>query len=229
MRIRRVLFCFALSLGVVVALPTTAGAAGGPEERTECAGEVIEKFEDGDVSAEDANVQLEDCGFEAPNPVLPKLNEVIWGGLSFLLVLVVLLKFGFPALKKGLAARQEKIREDLESAERARTGAESELEEYRRHLAQARDEAGRIIEEARQAADGLRRDLVAKAEADAAELRQRAADDIRLASERAMSDLQTRVGDLSIELAEKIVERNLDRDTQVALIESYINEVGSQG
>ena len=43
-----------------------------------------------------------------------------------------------------------------------------------------------------------------------------------------MADLQAQVADLSIELAEKIVERNLDRDTQIALIESYINQVGSR-
>jgi F0F1-type ATP synthase membrane subunit b/b' len=36
------------------------------------------------------------------------------------------------------------------------------------------------------------------------------------------------VSDIAIELAERIVQRNLDRDTQIALIESYINEVGSE-
>ena len=43
-----------------------------------------------------------------------------------------------------------------------------------------------------------------------------------------MADLQSRVADLAIELAEKVVESNLDRDTQIALIENYINQVGSK-
>jgi F0F1-type ATP synthase membrane subunit b/b' len=43
-----------------------------------------------------------------------------------------------------------------------------------------------------------------------------------------MADLQSRVADLAIELAEKVVERNLDRDTNLALIEAYINQVASQ-
>ena len=73
----------------------------------------------------------------------------------------------------------------------------------------------------------MRRDLIAKAEADAAEIRTRAQEDIRLAQERAMTDLRAQVADLSIELAEKVVERNLDRDTQIALIENYINTVGN--
>jgi F-type H+-transporting ATPase subunit b len=74
----------------------------------------------------------------------------------------------------------------------------------------------------------VRKDLIARAEADAADIRSRAQDDIRLATERALADLQGRVAELSIELAEKVVERNLDRDTQIALIESYINQVGSR-
>jgi F-type H+-transporting ATPase subunit b len=158
---------------------------------------------------------------------VPALSEILWGAAAFLIVLFVLVKFAFPALKSAMKAREEKIRDDLAAAERARTEAETEATQYKAQLADARGEAGRIIEEARQAADDVRKDLIARAEADAAEVRQRAQEDARLASERFMADLQSRVSDLSIELAERIVQRNLDRDTQVALIESYINEVGS--
>ena len=73
----------------------------------------------------------------------------------------------------------------------------------------------------------MRQERIAAVDGEIAELRARAAEDIRLATERAMADLQGRVAELSIELAEKVVERNLDRDTQTALIESYINQVGS--
>jgi F-type H+-transporting ATPase subunit b len=144
-------------------------------------------------------------------------------------VTFALVKFAFPALKKGLAAREDKIRGDLEGAERARQEAEAERVRYQAQLTDARGEANRIVEEARQAAEVVRRDVLAKAEVDAAEARQRAEDDIRLASERATSDLQHQVANLSIELAEKIVERNLDRDTQLALVESYISSVGTGG
>ena len=76
-------------------------------------------------------------------------------------------------------------------------------------------------------AESVRQDLIAKAEADAAEIRNRAQEDIRLAQDRALADLRAQVSDLSIELAEKVVEHNLDRDTQIALIENYINSVGN--
>lgn len=169
---------------------------------------------------------IDDCQ-EAPSPLLPELNEIIWGGIAFLVVAFVLGKFAWPALQKGMATREEKIRGDLEAAEAERVEAESRRAEYERSLADARTEAGRIIEEARQTADDVRRDLVARAESDAAEIRTRAQEDITLATERATADLRDRVAELSIELAEKVVERNLDPDTQRALIDSYISEVGS--
>ena len=58
-------------------------------------------------------------------------------------------------------------------------------------------------------------------------MREHAQADTQLAVERALTELRTQVADLSIDLAEQIVERNLDRDTQLSSIDSYINQVGS--
>jgi F-type H+-transporting ATPase subunit b len=174
-----------------------------------------------------ATTTTTEVSVKAKNPIVPEGKEIVWGVVFFVVVLAALWKFAFPAIKKALADREARIREDLERAEAARTEAEGSLEEYRQQLAEARAEAGRIIEEARQAADQVRKDLIARAEADAGDIRTRAREDINLATERAMSDLQGRVADLTIELAERVVERSLDRDTQVALIESYINQVSS--
>ncbi len=165
---------------------------------------------------------------KAKNPIVPEGKEIFWGAVSFVLVFALLAWKAWPAIKKALADREAKIKADLEGAEAAKTEAESSLVEYQRQLAEARNESGKIIEEARLAADQVRKDLIARAETDASDLRERAQEDIRLATERAMADLQGRVAELSIELAEKVVERNLDRDTQIALIESYINQVGSR-
>jgi F-type H+-transporting ATPase subunit b len=168
---------------------------------------------------------IDDCQ-EAPNPILPETNEIVWGGLAFAVLLVLMWKFGLPPVRKMLKDRESRIRDDLERAEQAKVEAEALLEEHRRQVAGARNEAARIIEEARQQADQVRRDLITKAEADAAELRARAAEDVRLATERAMTELHRNVAELSIDLAEKVVERNLDRPTQEALIESFINQIG---
>ncbi|MFO7591297.1 MAG: F0F1 ATP synthase subunit B [Acidimicrobiia bacterium] len=228
MRIRRVLAVGLLGLSAVVAVPSAASAAENfGKKLAECVESALDDnaaaIDDGDYKGfEDA---IEDCK-KSQSLFTPALPELIWGGIAFLIVLLALMKFAFPALKKGMKAREEKIRSDLEGAEKARLDAETERASYQSQLGDARGEANRIVEEARVAAERVRADVIAKAEADAAETRQRAAEDVRLARERAMSDLQAQVGDISIGLAEKIVERNLDPATQRDLVESYINSVG---
>lgn len=173
------------------------------------------------AAADTTNVQ-------SKNPILPAGNEIVWGLFSFIVLFAVMAKFAFPAVKKTMEARTERIRQTLDSAETAKTEAQTILDEYQRQLADAKNESNRIIEEARQTADQLRRDLMAKAEAEAAELRQRSAADIDAAKNRAIAELRTQVTSLAIELAEKVVEHNLDRQTNTALVERYIAQVGSQ-
>ncbi|MBW3669588.1 MAG: ATP synthase F0 subunit B, partial [Actinobacteria bacterium] len=96
---------------------------------------------------------------EAPNPILPATNELVFGALSFGLLFFLMYKFAYPAVAKGMQARTDRIRENLDDAERVKTEAQTILAEYQRQLADARSEANRIIEEARQTADQLRRDL----------------------------------------------------------------------
>ena len=136
-------------------------------------------------------------------------------------------KFAFPAVTKMMNDRTERIRRNLDDAERVKGEAQSILDEYQRQLADAKSEANRIIEEARQTAESLRRDLMARAESEVAELRVRASEEVAAAQDRALSDLQSRIATLAIEAAEKVVEKNLDRATNMALVENYIQSVGS--
>ena len=161
------------------------------------------------------------------NPILPASNEIIWGGISFLILLFLMYKVGYPAIKKGMEARADKIRSSLAEADKAKEEAQTVLDEYRRQLADAKSEAGRIIEEARQAADKIRQDLRKQAETEVAEIKQRAQEDITAQATRTMADLRARVSLLSIELAEKVVEKNLDKDTNRALVERFIDTVGA--
>ncbi|MFL6241958.1 MAG: F0F1 ATP synthase subunit B [Acidimicrobiia bacterium] len=214
MRIRLLIAATAIALVGVVATPGVAQAKPKGTAEEEC----IKLLEDGKT--------IDDCQ-KAPNLILPATNEIIWGGLAFVVLLLVMWKYALPPVRNMMKQREDRIRDDLERAEHARTEAEGELANYRRQVAEARAESARIIEEARQSADEVKRQIQAQAEADAGDIRARAQEDIRLASDRAQADLQGRVAELSIELAEKIVERNLDRDTQLALVESYIGQVGN--
>ena len=164
---------------------------------------------------------------QAPNPILPALDEIIWGSVSFLVLAVLMYKFAFPAVGKAMKARADKIRGDLESAEKVREEANGILEEYQRQLSDARNESNRIIEEARQAADQLRQDMIRRADEEVAELRRRSIEDLRSAQERVLSQLQSQVRTLAIELAEKVVAENLDRERNLALVDQFIAELNT--
>jgi F-type H+-transporting ATPase subunit b len=164
---------------------------------------------------------------KAKNPILPEGKEILWAAIAFVIVLSLLAWKAWPAIKAGLKARQDRIASDLEKAESARVEAESSLEDYRRQLAEARNEAAGIVEAARQDADRVRQERIAAVESDIAEMRARAQEDIQLATQRAMADLRREMAELSIQLAERVVESNLDRDRQSALVESFIAQVGS--
>jgi F-type H+-transporting ATPase subunit b len=165
---------------------------------------------------------------QSKNPILPSLPELVWGISSFLIVFLLMWKYAFPSVKKGMDARTDRIRDSLSSAEQAKNDAQTILEDYQRQLADAKNEANRIIEESRQTAEALRRDLIARAEADAAEIRARATADIEAAKERAMEELRGQLTDLTIELAERVVKRNIDRESNARLIDDYITSIGDR-
>ncbi|WP_426571737.1 F0F1 ATP synthase subunit B [Aquihabitans sp. McL0605] len=169
---------------------------------------------------------IDDCQ-KAPNPLVPEANELIWGFIGFALVFAFLTWKALPAMKSGMNARTERIKGDLDSAEAQRTEATEILAQYQAQLADARSESARIIEEARQAADEVRSTLQAKAEADISELKTKATTDIESAKVQAIADLRGEVAALAIGAAEQVVGRNLDQETNTALVEAYINQVGA--
>ncbi|MDQ3385364.1 MAG: F0F1 ATP synthase subunit B [Actinomycetota bacterium] len=167
---------------------------------------------------------------EGPNnPILPATNEIIWGTLAFFVLVVLMSKMAYPAVKAAMDARTEHIRTAIDDADRTRDEAQAVMAGYQRQVADAKGEAARIIEEARQTADTLKRDLTARAEAEAAELRQRNAEQIAAERQRVMAEMQGQVATLAIELAEKVVGGSLDQQRSLQLIEDYINTVGTNG
>jgi F-type H+-transporting ATPase subunit b len=232
MRARKLFVGFVALLAVVGLWGAPAGAEETEEHATE------EGAEEGghayaDHAAEECVHILEDGGTveqcqEAPNPILPATNEIIWGGLAFIILFGLLAKLGLPAIQKSMEERTAKIQGDLDAAEAAKAEQTAVLERYNAQLAEAKAEAARIVEEARQSADGVRRDLIQRAEQEAAELRQRNAEQLTAERERLMGEVQGQVATLAIELAERVVEGNLDRYAQMRLIDSYIANVGSR-
>jgi F-type H+-transporting ATPase subunit b len=224
MRMRKILLATLLAVGTLLLMPAAASAQEAPTGTT---AKLPEANEECIKLLENPSKKIDDCQ-KAPSPILPAKNEIIWGSIAFVVLLVALYKFAWPGLKGSMDARTERIRSDLDAADTAKADAETVLSEYMSRLTDARNESGRIIEEARQAADALRRDQEQRLQTELAQLRERAAADIEGAKRQAIADLRGEVAELAIGAAEVIVQRSLDRDTQTRLVDSYIEQVSSR-
>jgi len=218
MRKRAALVSAVLVLTVLFGTASSASAATNEVKQTEIAKCVQEAL--------DAGTDAGEC-VKATSPIIPDATDLFYGGLAFVILLVAMWKFALPGVKKGMDGRSERIRADLSRAEEARTEAEALLATYQRQVAESKGEATRIIEDARATADGLKAELSRRAEAEIAEMRSRAAADVEASKAQALADLTGEVASLAIGAAEVVVQKNLDRQTQVQLIENYITQVGS--
>jgi F-type H+-transporting ATPase subunit b len=230
-----------LAVGLTAFAPhASAGEEGGEEEPEFTQEQVDEIIHEAELIAEENGASEfdahcieeivngaspEDCN-EAPSPILPEKDELIWGTISFLLLLALMWKFAFPAIKEGMNNRTERIRADLDAAESAKSEAVGVLDGYKAQLADAKGEAARIIEEARQSADALKKDQEARLHTELAEARARAAADIEAAKAQATADLRGELAQLAVGAASAVVNKNLDAAAQTQLIEDYINSVG---
>lgn len=158
--------------------------------------------------------------------LLPATDELIWGSAAFLVLFLLLSKLAFPKLKAGLAERSAKIQGQLEEAERTKLEADKVLEQYRQQVADARNEAAKIVEEGRKAAEAVRAELVAKAQAEADQIIERARTDAAGERDRAIAELKSTVGTLSLSIASKVISKELSsNDAHKQLVDSAIGEL----
>jgi F-type H+-transporting ATPase subunit b len=168
---------------------------------------------------------------EAPeseaSDLIPAIQELVWGAIAFAVLFFFMARVVFPRINETLEQRRQKIQGDLEKAEEARTDAQRELTRYRDQLSGARDEANRIIEEARKTAESMRRDMASKGEQEAQGIVARAQEEIRAERDRVFQELKAQVGELSVELASRVVGESLDKERQLRLVDDYIEELSA--
>ncbi|HYI61322.1 MAG TPA: F0F1 ATP synthase subunit B [Acidimicrobiales bacterium] len=233
MRRIRLLLTAAAAVLAILAFSSPASAAEG-EAGANPVEDVIHEAEENGATHSDAECieilaeggTIDECR-AAPSPILPETNEIIWGAFGFLVVFGALGFFGYPAIKKTMNERTEKIRGDIEAAEATRSEADQVKAGYEAQLGDAKAEATRIIEEARQTADTLRAERVAALDAEIVEIRQRAATEAEAAKAQALADLRGEVASIAIGAAERVVEASLDTEANRALIDAYIDQVGA--
>lgn len=157
--------------------------------------------------------------------ILPATPELIWGLVAFLILLAVMYRLVFPRVNQMLEDRAAVIEGRMEEADTKLNEAESTKADFEARIADARGEATRIIDESKETAESLRADIIARAEEEARGIVERAQGEIAAERDRALQDLRTEVGALSVELASRIVERELDASTHQSLVDDYIQRL----
>ena len=157
--------------------------------------------------------------------VSPDVGLMIWTLLAFIVALLVLRKYAWPAITDALDRRQRAIEESIETAERARADAAELLEEYRARLREARAQADEIVARARKAGEVHERESVEEARTKREELLQQTRRDIEAETRRAIQEIRGEVADLTILATEKVTRRALDEDDQRRLVEEALGEL----
>lgn len=157
--------------------------------------------------------------------LIPESSELIAGLIAFAIIFFVVWKWVLPKVDEMLEARQQAITGQLTEAENAKQEAENLLDDYKAQLASARGEANRIVDDARQTADGLKSDIVSKAESEAAEIARKARDEAAAEKDRVAGQIRDEVAALSLDVAQKVVAESVDESAQRALVDRYIDEL----
>jgi F-type H+-transporting ATPase subunit b len=161
-----------------------------------------------------------------PNPLLPDTAELVVGGLAFLVVLYVLSKILLPNIRKTLEERTDKIDGGIKRAEEAQAEAQRTLEQYRTQLADARHEAARLREEAREQGAAIIAELREQAQAEARRITDAAHQQIEADRRVAIAQLMEQIGQLSVSLAGRVVGEALEDDArQRRVVDRFLEEL----
>lgn len=160
---------------------------------------------------------------------LPNVKQGLVTGITaivvFLFVIAVLGAKVWPAISSGLDDRSNKIRSEIEAAEKARKAAADALAQYEASLAQARTEAQKLIEQTKAQQSQLAAELRAKSEIELNAMRERAVKEIQQAKQAAVAELYTDATNLATMVAGKILKREINPNDQRQLVEESIGQL----
>ena len=148
---------------------------------------------------------------------------------SFLILFGVLYMLLYKPILRMLDQRSAKIREGLESAEKAREEAAASREDMQRQLDEARTEGQAMIAQAREVADRFREEELAKARTEIAAERARAEADIQRERDAAVQELRQEFAGLAISAAERVAKRSLDESAHKDLIDDFLESAPGSG
>jgi F-type H+-transporting ATPase subunit b len=141
--------------------------------------------------------------------------------VSIVLILLIY-KYVLPPINKAMEERQEKIRSSLEAADQARADAEAADDERRTVLEEARHQAREIVATANRTAEQVRTDAQARAQSEKERIVGDADAEIALARQRAVDEAASRIGEIVMDVVERVIGRELNAEAHRDLIDEAV-------
>ena len=145
---------------------------------------------------------------------------------NLMIQLFIFKKLLLNPVKKVIAERKAKADSQIADAEKLRTEAEAMKAEYEQNLQNARAEANQIVAAAQKTATARSEELLGEARAQAAALKQKAEADIAQERKKAVNEVKDEIGGMAMEIASKVVEREIREQDHQDLIDEFIKNVG---
>lgn len=159
--------------------------------------------------------------------LIPKLGEFIPALIAFIVLWVLLAKYGWPAITKMLDKRTETIKESLERAEVAQIEGERLLAEHKAQLDEARVQASEIVADAKRAGEALKAEIKAQAQQESVDMIAKAHVAIEAEKKAAIAELQSSVANLSVSVAGRLIGEDLSDKEHLKMVERYVAEAGN--
>lgn len=168
---------------------------------------------------------------EPVNLLSPNTGLMFWTLIIFVVLLFILARFAFKPLTAAVEAREQRLEAAIKEAEENRQKASQLLADQTKALDAARAEAQRVIAEGRVTGEKLRNEMLEQTKHQQHELLERARAEIDTERKRAIADLRREAVELALAGASKVIERNLDDQTNRKLVESFLATVptGTKG
>lgn len=160
------------------------------------------------------------------NPLIPHVSEIIIGFVVVGILYVLIKKYVVPAFEQAYAERTAAIEGGIEEAKAAQKEAQAALEKYNAQLADARHEAARIREEAKEQGAQIIAEMRTQAQEEASRITSTAHAQVEAERSQALAQLKSEVGALATDLAGRIVGESLeDEARQRRTVERFITEL----
>ena len=157
----------------------------------------------------------------------PMLGNIIVVSGSFLILMFLLKHFAWGPISDILKKREDKIANDLDSAEKSRINSAKMEQEREQQLLASRSDAADIIKNAKESGELSRQNILKETQEEVARLKSKAQTDIMLERDTALNSVKDDVADLSLQIAAKILNKELSPEMHESLINQYIEGLGS--